>query len=250
MVNKEEKYDRIDRYLRGELRGQELTAFQSLLDADPNFAGEVDLHRQVMEAIADVKSRELERVIEEVGREFDRESRSTRVRRFFAAAAAATGLLLASVATIYMLYGSGPSPQMLAANNFEPYGLYSNVRSGAATETGADKGFDAYAAQDYAEAIALFEAVRNAGNGTPEVTFFLANAYLTQGLYGKAEPLLQSLAESSGHLLTEQSEWYLALALLGQQQTDAAKALLREIAIGEHAYAAQATTMLQQLSEE
>ena len=248
MVNKEEKYDLIDRYIRGELRGKELTSFQALLNSDPNFAGEVDLHCQVAEAIADVKSRELERVIEEVGREFDREGRNVRVRRFLLVAATVAGILLAAVTSIYVLYSNSATPQTLVASNFEPYELYSQLRSESA-EPSANEGFEAYGSNDFKGAIAYFEAARSAGKGSPEITFFLANAYMANQQHAEALPLLRSLNQSSGHLLNEQADWYLALCLLSVNSVDEARQLLNNMQQTGHAYAAQAAALSTELSE-
>ena len=48
-----EKYELIERYLQGELKGDELVSFQHALQNNADFAKEVEQHKQLMSFIED-----------------------------------------------------------------------------------------------------------------------------------------------------------------------------------------------------
>lgn len=101
MVNKEEKYRYIDRYVRGELTGKQLAMFRELMRVDTDFAGEVALHRRAAELIDEARTQHLRSSMEQVGKAFD--SSLTPAQRFIYIAVAVTGVLVAAVVASYLL---------------------------------------------------------------------------------------------------------------------------------------------------
>lgn len=250
MVNKQQKYDRIDRYLRGEMVGRELQSFQHKLMTDTNFAGEVDLHRQVMDVLAAAKSNEIERAIEEVGRRFDRGSRTGSARQFLLVASAVTFIMLASIAAFYFLANSPVVPSEMADTHFEAYSMGSTL-PGTSTSTLSPEetaAWEAYASKEYATAATAMAGLLAAGTDTPKLRFFLANAYVASNQAALAEPLLLDLRSSGGHAYAEAADWYLAMAFLAQSKEADAKRVLLNIAISEGEYSGQAEALYDELN--
>ncbi len=63
----EEQYDKIEKYLDGELSGEELQRFEKRLQEDPEFAQEVALHRRLHQVLGNAGEWQLRQNLEAIG---------------------------------------------------------------------------------------------------------------------------------------------------------------------------------------
>lgn len=79
---KEDTYDKIQRYLDNELKGEELRAFEAQLRADKSLAAEVELHREMGDFLEESGENELRKNLEKLGSEFTEAPNSKRENGF------------------------------------------------------------------------------------------------------------------------------------------------------------------------
>jgi len=149
--------------------------------------------------------------------------KSSRMKLFGIAAAL---LLLLAAGWWIMQPGGFDDPGQLAMANFEPYPniAYQIERSGGDAADPEKEAFIAYEAGDYAKAGIAFNALPK----TPVNAFYLGQSYLAQGKYAAATSQFKRLT-GTGFNLRQESEYYLALALAGQGETELAIAELNTI---------------------
>jgi hypothetical protein len=96
-MTKEQIYDQIERYINGELVGEELDSFLKKQEIDPEFANEVKLHRNLQSAIADTKKEALKESLSELRSNLSNKGNIRRIHKYrlLASAAAFIALLLA-----------------------------------------------------------------------------------------------------------------------------------------------------------
>ncbi len=69
MSTEQQKYELIEKYLRGELTGSALHAFQAHMREHPEFATEVELHRDIEDAIMDDGAFSLQQTLQKISQE-------------------------------------------------------------------------------------------------------------------------------------------------------------------------------------
>ena len=139
----------------------------------------------------------------------------------------------------------GQNDQLFAAY-FKPHPDV--LTSRGANESLLNEAMVAYESANYQRAESLFEQVLDEGESV-EVRFYLAQTYLATGEYEPARQLLVALQRTDRFSLKEASQWYLALAYLGQDDLESAVTLLQEIqASPNHAYGTQSMQLLKRIN--
>jgi hypothetical protein len=113
----------IERYLLGELKGEELTEFNHLLRTDPTFHHEVVLQRSIIEQAQQVAREDMRQQLKDLHRQLGFAKEKVRPLPFtFYAIAAAVVLLLVSTAVFYFSYfnQSVPGDTRTASANKKP----------------------------------------------------------------------------------------------------------------------------------
>ncbi|WP_143473424.1 tetratricopeptide repeat protein [Flavilitoribacter nigricans] len=154
-------------------------------------------------------------------------------------AAATFLLIIVSVFLIRMLIKNS-GPEQLVAEFFSPFPGIGLVKAGNNGDNAKDSlrslAAQYYSAEDWENAILQYNALND---GTPDSLslFFLGNSYLATGDYelaGRSLELFRPMA--AVYNLSDPSNWYLALAYLGQQDVEKASKLLDELAQKQTAY--------------
>lgn len=249
----EERSERIERYVSGQMTATEAKAFEAKVQADPSLAGEVALERDLLDSLTETDVRAFRRTVEEVHRR-KREARVIPLasRRTWALAASFLVLVVAG----YFVLDSvlAPSPEALyqayfevpAAEEFmDPAVFRSRTEEKAADGTPEEQALrnvaGLYRNRQYAEALAAMQAVEPSNEEA--YAYQLGILYLVNG---QPQAALEQLAKvedanQSGAL------WYQALALLELDRPAEARVLLERLLESSSPRQAEAEKLLKKL---
>lgn len=106
------------------------------------------------------------------------------------------------------------------------------------------EGLQAFRDERYGRCIEKMEVLRKNNPEDLNAAFYMGISYVKLEMYGKALPLLDEVLNATNNVFHEEARWYKAQALLGMGNTEAAKALLSEIASKEGFYQQKAKALL------
>lgn len=232
MQNEEDRnIELISRYLAGRLPGAEAEEFRQRLK-DPSFQEEVDLQRELAEAVGRREASRLKALLQAEEADLEKEAApgarhpGARRRRFIGLAAAAALLLLAAA---FWFLGREPAAPDLYASYFEPRkNTLVVVQRTEGEESLMQKAFLLYEDEEYEEALDAFAALPDTAV-TDDVAFYRANALMAVGRTKEALPILQEVVRNGESQYLDSAKWYLALAYVDEAQYAAARPLLEEL---------------------
>lgn len=223
----------IDKYLTDLLSESEKEHFMILL-ADPEFKENVLHEKRVVAALKANERAKLRSHLKSIS------SRTPTAANTFRKlwVAAATVLLIASVGYFFYLNNLPISQQF--DEFYEPYPAVT-IQRGEAEEI--SKGLQLYSEEKYGEA--AVELTRLASAEQPVYYLYLGNCYLQLEEPQKAITAFKALIEvSNDSILTQHSQWYLALAYLKNNEQEMLKDLLHQIIDQKGMYSELASTLL------
>jgi len=230
-VNNEERFEQIERYLRGELAPAEHADFTRQLETDAALKQEVALHRGV-ESLAR-REAFLQTLSVTASEHFASEGvQSGGKQRFLYWRVAAAVLLLAAIGIFVLRQPAKPTAQELYAAYFTPYEIPTALRSAGAIHTDADaqQAFTLYSERHYAEAIPLFTKVLERSSDKHTLMVFARGVcYLASGETHRAAWDFQKVIGDDDSLFVDQARWYLALTHLQAGDIQSAQAVLRTV---------------------
>ena len=189
------------------------------------------------EAVRQYGRVELKEKLENIHEIVQTEQRS---RRIFLTLIFATFLAILALVCWYFVFeplsATTTSPDQIFANYFTPYpNLFEQKGETSAKQLEFTAAMEAYAEQDYANAIRVFEQQLGQGDdGNSLFSFYYAIALLADRQSGQALRALQALQANSNTLLPKEPlRWYLALAYLAENRATEAGPLLKELASQE-----------------
>jgi len=250
-MNEAQKSEWVQRYLEGELSGQELLDFEQHLAKDSELQTMLEEHKILAGGIryhARTQVWDKIKALEALAEAEDTSKRlSGNSNKFlYWSVAAAVAVLLVSV--VYFVNRNQPvDTGQLFAENFEPYPAlaYAPQRSDTSFASMMEEAFGAYSNGDYTAAIPLFEEIL-AQNEETMVWFYLGNAYLAEGQSEQAIAAFQKFLQIKT-ALTYQGKWYLSLAYLSNDQLPDAEKYLKDISVSSSAYSNKASLLLKKI---
>jgi tetratricopeptide (TPR) repeat protein len=163
-------------------------------------------------------------------------------RRILKFAAAAILLILVAAGSYFML--RAPSSEKLFTSNFEPYPNMITTKSNVINEKAVAMLY--YELNDWDSAIILLNQYLTKKSYTPDVMFYLGNAYLAKG---DSEQAIRWLKEAStmSSGFDDQINWYLALAYLRQDDQGSARVYLETLCQKDDFYQLKAEKLLKKI---
>ncbi len=240
-MKEELKYELIESYLNGDLKGEALSDFERELQTDSGLKAEVELHRDIEIAMINKKDIPFIQTMNDIHQKAATTTSQQEVTkmpgtgkiakrpilRYIAIAAVAAALLLAIFGRQFLMQDI--SPMQLSENTIGTTLTLSTARSddGATVDQLLKEGYDKLDKGQYAEALALLEQVKT---DTPDADAALgtgyANLYLAQ--YDKAVSIFQNISNNKPGV-KDIADWYLAHTYLRQGKKEDCKILLQEI---------------------
>jgi len=230
-MQEEIKDQRIQEYLEGNLKGENLKDFENRLQQDPALAAEVQEYQQLELGLHSIGAEQFKNEVSQWEEAYQKTQRTDHkvftLRRYYAVAAT---IALLIVAGIYFLRNTPPDMDQLYAQNYVPY--EDMILDRGASSEGAQSfliaGMEAYNHQQYALAEENLQAYLR-----EEPTHYGAALYL-----GIAQMELNQFDEAASNFdlalqdpkFAQQAQWYLSLLYLKSQQPEKAKTTLQAIA--------------------
>ncbi|MCF8233297.1 MAG: hypothetical protein K9G67_03955 [Bacteroidales bacterium] len=252
------QYEQIDNYLKGKLEGEALEAFEKRLQKDRDFAGEVEIHRKVIDGIYAAQEEEVRELIMEADDEVENPELVQKTFWGLYSYAAVITLLLGI--GIYFIFFYQSKPQRLYEEYFQPYpnqitegtrGSVSAILT-ALPEPQKDtiiRAMHAYENIDFYTTVALLETVDLNIKSYPELLFYLSVGQLGAGKVKHAISNFRQLKKMPDQYFSKEIDWYLALAYLRSDQPEKAKPHLQSIIQNRLPQMQEAKSILHELGE-
>jgi tetratricopeptide (TPR) repeat protein len=242
----------LQKYLDNELSEKELARFEQELNASPDLLVDLDLYKEVDEAIADTEVLDFRAQLTDLREETRRSETGRRVFRFtrpwhYAASAALALLVAIGLATVL---GRPLSNNDLFAKYMKPYELVLTNRSAdtEATQQWLDRGGNYFLQGEFEKAIECFDEVLFLNAEKVEADFYMGMSYMEIEQHKNASESFIRVIEQNDNLFIQKAEWFLAGCLLAMDETDRARRQLAMIASSsEHFYSKDAAKILKRM---
>lgn len=240
---------KMQRYLDGDLGGQERLDFEKQLKSDPDLQSQADTYNALpggiryharMEAWQQIGKLEAEAASEDMGT-----IPSSRKIWPYWAVAASIALVFCSV--VYLFFNPFNSDKRLFEENFTPYPVLAGAPTRGDNDLQAlqENAFAAYSNGNYGEAIPSFEK-KGAQEEDPLALFYLGNAYLATGRNQDAILAFEKVL-TYPTALVPQARWYLGLSYLANGDDEQARLAFEELAAGSSSYSMKAKNIINDL---
>jgi tetratricopeptide (TPR) repeat protein len=240
--------DLIDRYLDGELEGEKLHVFNDMLAEDPEFRKEVQLQKEIRQAVAEDDVLTLRKKLQRIAASEDNKTKS-RIKVTYAIAAAVIGIVLIA-GSWFLLKQFNPSPDELYARYYTPYENVYSVRSAVTQNTmeqSAIRAFRNYDMKNWAEAETNFAGAINNNPDNISYLFYSGIVKLELNKTNEALSHFNKVIQQEQGLFTQQAYWYISLACLKSGDIGKAKDYLNRIVQNEMARQEEAESLLDKL---
>ena len=244
----------LQKYLDNELSEKELARFEQELNASPELLVDLDLYKEVDEAIADTEVLDFRTQLTGLREETRRSETGKRVFRFtrpwhYAASAALALLVAIGLATVL---GRPLSNNDLFAKYMKPYELVLTNRSvdNEVTTYWMNKAQDHFLKGEFEGAIDCFDEVLEINSNKMEADFYMGVSYMEIDQHQEASESFVRVIEHDDNLYIQKAEWYLAGCLLAMDETDNARRKLAKIASSSnHYYKDKAAKILKRMKQ-
>jgi tetratricopeptide (TPR) repeat protein len=239
----------IERYLDGEMTGQELVWFEKELDSSEWLQKELILRKKVNEAILDEDIMKFNDELDDAYAAYvhNGENSSSRKKKIVIG-----GTVFASVVTalilILSLTGKQYTNEQLFERYYKTYPSNLTFRS-ADNELNPDLvlAMQLYENKNYTRALELFETILQTDPDRIGLNFYSGISRMEIKEYDQAGKSFKKVVDDRYNMYMEQAEWYLSLCYLITNQDDKAVNLLEKIRNDRGYYHHEARKLLRQL---
>lgn len=240
----------ISKYLEGQLDPLSAARFEEDLKNDPLLRSEMELYREVDEALADTEMlnfrSQLKDLHEGLVTEIDRISIKSSKRLVRVAAAA--GILLVVALGTGILLTQGMGNQRLLNKFYEPYTMTMVNRSGDADiNILMNKALMHYENKEYKEAVVLFERLLDKDPSQMATRLYSGISYFEIREYQKASNSFARIIEHNDNLYVEQAEWYMGFCMIMRDEKEKAIKQFEKIVKDGGFYSEKASQILKKL---
>lgn len=226
----QEKTDKIDRYLSGDMTPEERQTFEAALQQDAELRQAVNLHEDIHQGINYHFQTDLKNRLKLEEKEASRQGQShLGNRRWFTIVLGVAASFALVLGAGYWYIASQISPTELYYAHYQPYPNIINPveRSGTAPQDQMGRAMMAYEKGRYDVAITLFEQKGN-DLETP-YKFYLALSLLEVGESGRTVNLLEEVVASDDETFFLPALWYQGLAYLRAKRTEEAREVFNQL---------------------
>jgi tetratricopeptide (TPR) repeat protein len=230
----------LQKYLDNELSEKELARFEQELNASPELLVDLDLFKEVDEAIADTEVLDFRAQLTDLREETRRTETGKRVFRFtrpwhYAASAALALLVAIGLATVL---GRPLSNKDLFAKYMKPYELVLTNRSmdNEVTQLLMNKAQEHFLKGEFESAVDYFDEVLVNNSDKMEADFYMGVSYMEIEQHQEASESFTRVIKHDDNLYIQKAEWFLAGCLLAMDETDHARRKLAGIASSSNHY--------------
>ena len=254
-----EKNNRIEEYLDGNMSEKESKEFQNAMQEDSKLANDVSIVKEVNQTISqNRKLKEFQKQLDSLNDTYfpmEEENHQSQgvvrqlprrnLRRWLVAASIL--ILVVSSIFVWTSHNNGVDSTTLFAAHYEPYGLGQRGNDSNLNELEQKAAF-VYNNNNFTEATPLFEELIQIDPSNEKNILRLGSAYLSTNQSQKAVDAFQKIISNPQSALVQTAQWYQALAYLQLENDSAAKSILNTLAnSGNRTYPAKAKALLKSL---
>ena len=210
---------KIEAYLLGKLRGEELAAFKARLKSDAQLAEEVKTRKLLIRQVESLGALEMKNRLVAIKDQMQQRRRKVIRRMLGLAGAAAIALLFFALP----LFQTPDSPRDLYEKYHEAYQLPFTSRNTTNQNPILDQAGTYYLAGDYTNALPLLEQLLSEKPSDSRTRLALGICQQKLELQEAALQTFAPLIEKQDALYLDQARWYSALAYLQLEQTEACR---------------------------
>lgn len=239
----------MERYLDGEMTGQELIWFEKELDSNEWLQKELNLRKKVNQAILDERSMKYKDELEDAYAVYmDVGNGTSNRKRKILVAGSALISVLAGVILILNLTGKQYTNEQLFDRYYKSYESNATFRSkDDVLNSDLLQAMKFYDNKNYAEALKLFESILQTDPGRIGLNFYSGVSQMEIKEYELAGKSFGKVIDDRYNMYIEQAEWYLSLCYIITDQDDKAIHLLEKIIEGKGFYRKEAGKILKKL---
>ncbi|MCP4310537.1 MAG: hypothetical protein GY790_04690 [Bacteroidetes bacterium] len=242
----------LQKYLNNELSESELSRFERELNASPELMVDLDLYKEVEEAITDTEVLDFRSQLSGLREETQRSESGRKVFRFsrpwhYAASAALALLVAIGLATVL---GRPLSNSDLFVKYMKPYELVLTNRSIESDVVKAvmNKAEIAYMEGDFESAVFWFTEVLEKDPAKVEADFSIGVSNMELQKYVDASESFNKVIKHDDNLFIQKAQWFQAGSLLAMNETERARRQLIAIANeDQHFYSRDAGKILKRM---
>lgn len=246
----EMNFDRIEDFLEGDLNHEELTELEQDLLDDLDLKMEMDLHKDINEAIIENDIMDLRSKLEAIEPPPTiRQKRKFEFLTNWNMRAASLALLIGLGSLLYVCNGNSTySNKKIFSNYYKPYNVVVNTRSsGEKLDELLVTAVNSYESKDYRTALTLFKQILHRDSSNITSNFYSGISHIEINEYDKANKNFTRVIKHKNNLFIEQSEWYLGFCYLMTNEKDKALEQFQEIAKGNSFYKTKALEIINRL---
>ncbi len=240
----------ISKYLDGELSIDELSRFEETLTQDQVLQSELELYREVEDALSDREVLSLRAQLNELHEEFTPQierisGKPSKKRIRFAVAA---GIAIAISLGTYGLLFNNPSGNRIVSQFYRPYDVtLVNRSSNSELDKALREGLMYYDNKEYVKAIPLFNEVLRLNPRNIASHLYAGISQFEIEDYKDANESFVKVIEHNDNLYIEQADWYLGFCYLMMDEKDKAIAQFTKVKNGDGIYRKEARKILRSL---
>lgn len=247
--------EELDRFLQLELNDDDLASFESELTSNPDLAAELELYREIDQAVAETDVMDLRSKLNEISKNAVREKRKERtfIARFpnsrLAIGTIAASLILLVSITSQIRHHNLNDEHELYTQFFSPYQATGIFRSDNTLDSKLSLALHTYNEGHLNESMELFKQILEADPDNPVSNFYLGMVCQETGNYPAAIDSYRRVIQANNNLFVEQAQWYSALCGLQTENRKKAYKQFQQIAEQNSYYSPKAEAILQELDD-
>jgi len=210
-MENQEIFERVERYINGQMVGEEKAQFEKELNTDKELAEAVREQREIQMA---VELGALKENLEEIHREVAPSQKSSKTNWW----AIAAGIAIILTAGVYLFQQDNSQDELFATYSTTDPGLpvpMSSVDHYIFYDAMVD-----YKAEKYQVAIKKWKGLVRAEPTNDTLNYYVASAYFNLENYNEAVSYFNKVNQNSDSPLQYKSQWYTVLAWIQLNQTD------------------------------
>lgn len=241
----------IQKYLDRDLSDKDMKRFEADLEASPGLQADLNLYREVDEALADTEVLSFRDQLTDMRKDSSQTSKANKVQIRFTrpwhyAATAAIALMLAI--GLASILDRPLSNQDLLKKYYKPYEVALINRSNdAQLDLMLRHAEQLYAQGEFAEAVKYFEKVLEEQPDRVATNLYTGISYFEMEEYKAAGKSLNKVIEHHDNLYVEQADWYLGFCFLATDENERARRQFARIASSNSFYREDAEKILKKL---
>lgn len=230
-----------DRYLDGELKGQEQEWYEDELLSNPDLAKDLGLHREVNQAIQETDviqfRNQLDKIHDSIEPEYQQSIARKVIHNKYARIAAASVIVLVAIGLFLNNILSKPADSTELFQRYYQAPVFSAiVRSDAAMDNLFYEAVIHFNNGQFTDALTLFEQVvaMDKSNMKAHLATGISNIEINQAK--EAEKSFETVIDHKDNLYVDQADWFLALCYLETNDLDNAMLQFDKIASNGRSY--------------